>query len=79
MDLTPPSHVLENQTSQLTSAELHQYDLCSEGSKLMTTKGLPLGGIACPVSCLYFGDYNTLTSFLHLPGNTQLGRRVIQV
>ena len=45
----------------------------------MTTKGLPLGGIACPVSCLYFDDYNTLSSFLQLPGNTQLGRRVIQV
>ena len=45
----------------------------------MTTKGLPPGGIACPVSSLFFDNWDALMSFLSLPGNAQFGSRVVQI
>ena len=61
LNLVPPSKVLDTQIAKLTATEQEQYNICvvgsiSEGRKLMTTKGLPPGGIACPVSSLSFDN-----------------------
>ena len=84
LNLVLPSKVLETQIAKLTATEHDQYNLCvggsiSAGRKLMTTKGLPAGGIACPVSALFFDNWDALMSFLNLPGNAQFGSRVVQL
>ena len=84
LNLVTPSKVLETQIAKLTATEQDQYNLSiagsiTEGCKLLTTKGLPPGGIACPVSSLFFDNWDALMSFLNLPGNAHFGSRVVQI
>ena len=81
--LLRPSQVLDTQIAKLTAAEQEELSLrlCDgEGrQQLLTTKGVSLGGSACPVSSLFFDEYAALLSLLQLPGNAQYGRRVVQI
>ena len=73
------SKVVEPQSDNLTAAEHDQYGLSlNEDHKLVTTKGVPEGGIACTVSA-FFDDWGALESFLKLPGNAHYGNRVVQI
>ena len=86
LNLSISDQELEQQSAKLTETEQesHNVSIVADDSNkglrnLITTNGVAPGQVACPVSALFFDDYDKLNSFLKLPGNSHLGSRVVEI